>query len=178
MSDGGFQIDSPIALVGLMATGKSTLAPILAERLQLGFVDTDREIERLLDLSVAEIFRTHGETFFREKEREVVSALDLSTPKVVATGGGVFADQGLRDRLLAQCITIWLDCPVPLLAKRIGNNGTRPYLDESDPTFSLGRLAQERRAFYAMADLHVECGDESPVDVVEAVLIGLRKRAQ
>lgn len=177
MSVRGFQIDRAIALVGLMGAGKSTLAPVLASRLNLDFIDTDREIERLMGLTVAEIFKQHGEAFFREKEQEVVGALDLSTPSVVATGGGVFANDGLRDKLLAQCITIWIDSPLPLLARRAGNGPTRPYLSKGDPAVALEHLAHERQAFYAMADLHIENGDERPADVAEAILVALRKRA-
>ena len=177
MSNGGFQIDGAIALVGLMGAGKSTLAPILASRLNLEFIDTDREIERLMGLTVAQIFKQHGEAFFREKERDFVGTLDLSTPSVVATGGGVFADHGLREKLLARCITIWIDSPLPLLARRAGSGRTRPYLDKDDPAVALGRLAHERQPFYAMADLHIENGDERPADVAEAILAALQKRA-
>ncbi len=78
-----------IVLTGMMGSGKSTVGRILAERLGLELVDTDREIERWEHCSIQEIFAREGEAYFREKEREIAAELGVRQSLVIACGGGL-----------------------------------------------------------------------------------------
>src|SRR3712207_8361710 len=81
--------DKSIVLVGLMGAGKSTVGKRLARRLGLDFVDSDEEIERAADHSIAEIFDRFGEASFRDGERRVVARLIQGPPKGIASGGEI-----------------------------------------------------------------------------------------
>ena len=171
MPDGGFQTEGPIALVGLMGAGKSAVGSLLANRLDRVFVDTDVEVEHLSKMPIAEIFQRFGERGFREREQKVAEGLDFSRPLVIATGGGLFVNDSVRKRLLENCITIWLDVPVPLLVSRLSAKTDRPLLG-SDPLRSLEKLADQRRSAYAQAHLRIE-GALPPEEVVDRLLIAL-----
>src|SRR3712207_1528191 len=119
MPQTGLSLDRPIALVGPMGCGKSTVGKLLAARLRLPFVDSDDEVERATGLSIAEIFRRFGEGRFREAERRLVGGLVRGVPRVIATGGGAFAEASTRAILRKTCLTLWLDADVETLARRV-----------------------------------------------------------
>ena len=164
------------ALVGMPGAGKSEVGRRLAERLGLPFADGDLETERETGRPIAEIFRS-GEAGFREVERRALARLANGRPCVVATGGGAFADSASRALLRERFLTVWLDAPPELLAARIGNGEERPLLAGGDPLGRLRALAEERRRFYAQAELRI---DSSPPveEVVDAVLAALEERAE
>ena len=98
----------PIALVGLMGVGKTTVGRRLAKRLDLPFFDSDDEIEKASGRTVAGYFKDHGEEAFREGERRVIERLLDGSPLILATGGGAFIPEPTREILNAHAITIWL----------------------------------------------------------------------
>ena len=77
-----------IVLIGFMGTGKSTVGKRLAKSLGWEFIDTDVAIEELTGLSVADLFRLHGETRFRSEEALLVKRLSEQKGYIIATGGG------------------------------------------------------------------------------------------
>src|SRR5688572_18276814 len=104
-----------IVLVGFMGCGKSTVGAELARRLGWGFRDLDRWIEARRGLTVARIFRRHGEAFFREEERRAARAAARLRRHVVAAGGGAFAQEGTREILQKGSLTVWLRCDAGVL---------------------------------------------------------------
>ena len=165
------RLDRPVVLVGLMGVGKSTVGRRLAARLGLPFVDSDAAIEDAAGLSPAEVFERYGEQDFRDGERRLVARLvDEGDVRVIATGGGAYIDPRTRDLLNERAITVWLDAPVDILAERTGRRDTRAQLRNDDPKATLERLANERRAAYEQAHIHVNSGTGAHKDVVEAIL--------
>jgi len=167
------RLDRPIVLVGLMGAGKSTVGRRLARRLGLPFIDSDSAIEDAAGYSAAEVFERYGEADFRDGERRLVARLVEGEIRVIATGGGAFIDPRTRRILNDRSITIWLDAPVEVLADRTGRRDTRPLLRTLDPAATLGRLADERRPFYAEAHIHVRSGTGAHSDVVESIVAAL-----
>ncbi len=167
------RLDRPIVLVGLMGAGKSSVGRRLARRLGLGFVDSDDAIERAAGYSAAEIFERFGEKEFRDGERRLVARLVEGEVRVIATGGGAFVDPQTRELLIKRAITIWLNAPVDVLADRTGRRDTRPLLRGPDPKATLGRLAEERRAYYAQAHIHVCSGTGPHGEVVKSIIRAL-----
>ena len=147
--------DRCIVLVGLMGAGKTTVGRRLAKRLGLPFLDSDEEIERAADHSIAEIFDRFGEASFRDGERRVVRRLIEGPPKVIATGGGAFADAETRALILDHCIAVWLKAEPETLAERVKRRDNRPLLKDRDPLDVLRGLGAVRNDFYAQAHLHV-----------------------
>jgi len=164
----------PIVLVGLMGVGKSTVGRRLASHLGLPFVDSDSAIEDAAGgASAAEVFERYGEDDFRDGERRLVARLVEGERRVIATGGGAFIDPETRELLKVCAVTVWLDAPIEVLAERTGRRDTRPLLRGGDRAATLARLDQERRPYYAEADIHIFSGDDAHGDVVEAIVAAL-----
>ncbi len=166
-------IDRSIVLVGLMGAGKSTVGRRLARRLGLDFVDSDEEIERVADHSIAEIFDRFGEASFRDGERRVITRLISGPPKVIATGGGAFINDETRRLILDRCIAIWLDADLDTLAERVSRRDGRPLLKDKEPLPVLQELSVRRNPLYAEAHLHIRsepAPHERAVDMIVKTL--------
>ncbi|MBL7872270.1 MAG: shikimate kinase [Cyclobacteriaceae bacterium] len=109
-----------IFLIGLPGSGKTTLGKQLASKLKLPFIDLDKEIERMMNLPIKDIFKKHGQELFRETEKKLLHQLsEHSTDFVMATGGGapVFFDN--MTYMNQQGHTIFLDVSAREITKRI-----------------------------------------------------------
>lgn len=153
------RIDRPIVLVGMMGVGKSSVGRKLAAALGLPFVDADDAIEEAAQMSIAEIFATYDEAYFRDGERRVIGRLmegaEGERPRVIATGGGAFVNDQTRALILAKAIPVWLDSDVDTLLERVGRNDKRPLLRNGDPREILTRLRAEREPYYSQAPIKV-----------------------
>jgi len=165
--------EKPIALIGMMGAGKSTVGRRLAKRLGLPFVDADEEIEAAAGLSVAEIFERYGEAHFRDGERRVLARLIEGPPRVIAAGGGAFMDPDTRALMLARCTAIWLDVEVEILAERVGRRDHRPLLRNQDPLTRLRDLAALRNPVYAEAHIAIRSGGLAHDKTVELIIAAL-----
>jgi shikimate kinase len=150
-----------------MGSGKSTVGAALARRLGWGFRDLDRWIEDRHGLPVAEIFRLHGEAFFREEERRAARAAARLRRHVVAAGGGAFAAEATRDTLRAGSITVWLRCGEAALWRRIPHDGSRPLAADRG---RMRRLLAEREPSYRLADLAVDSSRAAPEEVARRIV--------
>ena len=165
-----------VVLVGMMGAGKSSIGRRLASRLCVPFVDADIEIEKAAGMSIAEMFSTHGEPYFRAGEMRVIARLLESGPQVLATGGGAFMSAETRTAIRAKGISVWLRATLEVLSRRIKRRGDRPLLKNPDPADTLRRLIEERDPVYAEADLTVESRDVPHETIVDEILEALRGR--
>jgi shikimate kinase len=162
-----------IVLVGMPGSGKTSIGRRLAQQLGLEFVDADQEIETAADMSIADIFAKHGESYFRAGEARVIARLLDKGPQVVATGGGAFANPDTRARIGARAISVWLKADIELLLRRVKRKNDRPLLRVADPEAALKRLLAEREGVYAEADITINSLDVPHEAVVEALLKAL-----
>ncbi len=141
--------DRPIVLVGMMASGKTTVGQKLARRLGLAFADSDVEIERRAGHTVAELFAAEGEPAFRILERAVLADLvGDGTVGVIATGGGAVIDPATRKLLREQASVVWLRATPGVSAHRASQQDTdRPLLGR-DARATMDRLWAEREPWY------------------------------
>ncbi len=167
------RIDRPIALVGLMGVGKSTVGRRLAAMMGRDFVDADDAITEAAQRSIAEIFEEHGEAYFRNGERRVIARLIEEHAGVIATGGGAFIDPETRGLILDKAIAVWIDCDIDTLVERTSRRDTRPLLRDGDPREILTRLASEREPFYGQAQVRVMSEDGPHADTAKAIIEGI-----
>jgi len=119
-----------IYVVGFMASGKSTVGRLMAQRLGWDFFDIDEEIEAAERTAIAEIFDTRGEAEFRRIETGIIShhvrRIERGGAAVLALGGGAFAAPANRDLLENHGVTVWLDCPFQVVERRVALASHRP----------------------------------------------------
>lgn len=159
-----------IVLVGLMGCGKSSVGRRLAAALRLSFADADEHIETAARKTIEEIFRDHGEAYFREGERRVIARLLTEGPQILATGGGAFIDEATRRAVAENGISVWLRATLPVLMQRVSRRDNRPLLKLPDPEAKMRELMEARYPIYATADITVDSRDVSH-DVVVAEII-------
>jgi shikimate kinase len=111
-----------------MASGKSTVGPILANALGYAFVDVDTLIETSQHKTVRDIFREHGEQYFRGLEREAIAALTMRDNLVVALGGGTLTDPVNLRAVTTTGILVYLKVPPEEILKRVQLRTDRPLL--------------------------------------------------
>jgi shikimate kinase len=168
--------DRTIALVGLMGAGKSCIGRRLAARLDLPFIDADREIEEAAGCAISEIFARHGEQAFRDGERRVILRLLDGPPHVLATGGGAFMDPRTRQAIRDRAVSVWLRADLDLLLRRVARRNDRPLLQVADQRQKLQELMAQRDPVYATADISVDSADGPPEATLERVLTALAQR--
>jgi XRE family aerobic/anaerobic benzoate catabolism transcriptional regulator len=144
-----------IALVGLRGAGKSTLGQMLADALDVPFVELNREIERVAGYTIAEIHNLYGPTAYRRYERRALEeTIQLYQDAVIATPGGIVSDAGTFNLLLAHCLAVWLRATPEDHMRRVEEQGDlRPMSGNQEAMEDLHRILAAREAFYDKADV-------------------------
>jgi len=164
----------PIALVGLMGVGKTTVGRRLAKRLGWLHFDSDHEIETASGRTVAGYFRDHGQEAFRAGERRVIERLLREhTSMILSTGGGAFIPEDTRKLLLGGATTVWLKGDLDTIMSRVSKRDTRPLLQVADPRAKMAELMAERYPLYGLADVTVNIARGPHMRTVNRVLKAL-----
>jgi shikimate kinase len=164
---------SPAAiLIGPPGAGKTTVGQLLAERLGVGFLDTDDEVAGAARKEVGDIFVEDGEPAFRALERPVVQRA-LAYPGVVALGSGAILDPGVQELLAGQRV-VYLETGFTEMAKRVGLNKARVPVP-GNPRGMLRAMLEERLPVYqSVAMATVQTDDLSPAEIAERIERDLR----
>lgn len=170
-----YHLSKTLVLVGLMGAGKTAIGSLVAGRLGVEFVDSDEEIVRAANMSIAEIFERDGEPFFRQKESQVIERLLTGEPHVLSTGGGAFLSEANRKMIAKNAVSVWFHADLQTLWLRVKDKGTRPLLMVPNPKAKLRELYEARNPMYAKAQITVKGAKrqskEAMVDkVIEALL--------
>ncbi|MCI2398349.1 shikimate kinase [Aliiroseovarius sp. N1Y82] len=164
-------------MVGMMGAGKTAVGQALARRLGVDFLDSDEEIVKAANMSIAEIFTRDGEDFFRDRESEVIGRLLESKRAVLSTGGGAFLARRNRDIISEKGVSVLLKADLALLWNRVKHKDTRPLLRTPDPRKTLGEIYATRAPIYAKADIAVESRPEYSIEqMCDAVVTALKSR--
>ena len=159
-----------LVLLGMMAVGKTTLGKIVAKKQELKFIDIDASIEKKNSMTIKEIFKKKGEKFFRmEEEKEVLKSLEKNNC-IIALGGGAFMNKTVRENILKNAISIWLNVDIKTLNKRIKWNQKRPLLKEENNQKKLTELYAERKDIYKLANHKIVCDDLSKENIAEKII--------
>ena len=159
-----------LVLLGMMAVGKSTLGKIVAKKLRLQFIDTDKNIENHNLMKIKDIFEQKGEDFFRkEEEKEVLKSLKKQNC-VIALGGGAFVNSKIRDSILKNAISVWLDIDIKTLEKRVKLNKKRPLLKNNNNYEMIKKIYQERKKIYKLAKYKIKCDKMYKSDLIKKII--------
>jgi len=164
-----------ITLIGYRATGKTTLARLLAERLAVDWVDADVEIERVAGKPIRAIFDDDGEPAFRDIEAAVIADLCRRNNLVLAAGGGAPLREESRRAMKAAGKVVWLKASPETIHRRMTGDTTtpdrRPSLTDRGPLEEIEHLLQQRSPVYRdAADVEIDTEGKTPEQLIEEIL--------
>ena len=156
-----------IYLTGFMGSGKSTLAPILANTLGYTYIDIDLEIEHVTGKKISDIFRDHGEEYFREIEHRVLERVSKGAHCVISLGGGTVTKPSNLSIAKSTGIMIYLKTDVNSIFHRMKHKTDRPmlqdsvgeYLPDDELRKRITDILAVREPFYNQADITIETDD-------------------
>ncbi len=158
-----------IALIGLRGAGKSTLGKLLAEDLDVPFIELSRVIEDVAGYSVREIQDLYGVNAYRRYERRALEeTLQIYPDLVLATPGGLVSDAATFNILLGHCTTVWLQAAPEDHMNRVALQGDlRPMAASVEAMDDLRQILAGRSAFYSKAQLTVDTSRQPLTDTYE-----------
>lgn len=159
-----------IVLIGPPGAGKSTVGRALAKLLNLDFIDSDKEIERVTGRKISEIFVEDGEDFFRKIELSTVKELLNNFNGVISLGGGAPINSEIQEILRnGEFEVIFLDVSISQAANRIGFNKERPLL-LVNPRQQWIKLMNDRRSIYEnVSNQYLLTDSKKPAEAAEEI---------
>jgi len=161
---------SNIVLVGFMGTGKTSVGRRLAEKLKLSYIDTDDVIEQDNEMIIADIFRQHGEPYFRRLESDAVRKVSGLDNHVISTGGGVVIREENLEMLKRNGMVFSLAATPEEIWKRVGHEIHRPLLQAPQPLDRIRKMLAARAPFYARADCIIHTTGLSIEEVTDQII--------
>ena len=165
------RLKKTVVMVGMMGAGKTAVGTAVARSLGVPFVDSDEEIVRAAQRSIAEIFERDGEPFFRARETEVLARLLRGAPCILSTGGGAFLSEANRNLVQEAGVSVWLRADLDLLWQRVRHKTTRPLLRTANPRETLRQLYEARVPHYSLADIAVDSAADLSIDEMAAKVV-------
>jgi XRE family transcriptional regulator, aerobic/anaerobic benzoate catabolism transcriptional regulator len=164
-----------IALIGLRGAGKSTLGRMLAERLDLPFIELDGEIERRSGASLSEIFDMFGQETFRRAERDALEEILAREPAfALATSGSIVTEPATLERLLTACRTVWVRAdPAEHMARVMQQGDMRPMAHTARAMEDLNAILDSRTPLYAKAEIAITTTGKSPEASLAELLLAV-----
>ena len=163
-----------IFLVGYRCSGKTTVGPLVASRLDWSFVDADVLLEARAGKSIARIFTEDGEPAFRELEANLLAELSENSNCVLSTGGGVILRPANRQLLRSRGFVAWLEAPAELIWQRMQLDPTtsarRPNLTAAGGLQEVKELLAVREPLYRATAHAAFPADRSPEWLADAIV--------
>ena len=164
-----------LLLVGMMGSGKTSVGRMLAKKLGLPFLDSDKEIEKSTGFTISDLFARYGEEEFRKGEEKVMARLLAGKPCVLSSGGGAFLSPKTRKLAKENALSIWIKVDTQVISSRTQGHTHRPLVPSADNQKVIQKWFQKSAPIFAEADLTVDSFDEHPIRTVIRLLKELEK---
>ena len=158
-----------IVFLGMMGSGKTSIGKLISNKLKKDFFDIDQVIENNIGMNISKIFDQKGEKFFRDQEEKITLNILKKNDKIIALGGGAFLNKNIRDEILNNHISFWLNWDAKTLINRIKKSTKRPIAINSTSN-ELNKIIQKRSYIYSKALYKVDCNGLTKVEIVKEVL--------
>jgi len=162
-------MNNHIFIIGMMGSGKSTIAPLLSDKLKIPYIDIDQDLEEILNCNIVDIFKQYSEERFRILESSYFLEHIKKSPTIYSTGGGIVLDKQNRNALKKTGFTVFLKASIQTLYNRINNDTKkRPLLKNK---LLLEKLLNQRIQYYIdCADLIVDTDKQKPKKIVNYII--------
>ena len=158
-----------LVFLGMMGSGKSTIGSITSKKLKLNFFDVDKEIENDQKMEISKIFETKGESFFRQIEKKITLNILRNRKSVIALGGGAFLNQDVKNEVLKNHLSFWLDWEIDTLINRIKNSKKRPLTLHISKN-QLVEIIKKRSIIYSKALYKINCENLSKYEISKKII--------
>ncbi len=158
-----------IVFLGMMGSGKTSIGKLVSKKLDLNFFDIDQKIEEKFQMKISKIFNEKGETFFRKIEEKMTLELLKRKKSVIALGGGGFLNKNVRDEIIKNHVSFWLDNNSKILIDRIKNSPKRP-LTLNATVNELANLIEKRSNIYSKALYKVDCENLTKIEITKKII--------
>ena len=161
-----------IILVGMPASGKSTIGNLLAEKLpHFTLIDTDSLVERTEGMTISEIFKKYSEDYFRKLEYDTIKLVcSAGKNKIISIGGGAFENPDTRSTLLNFGKVFYLKSDLDVLYYRVSKDSSRPLLNNENPRQVLENLLNKREENFLKAHYVINTSELTEEEVLEKIL--------
>ena len=158
-----------IVFLGMMGSGKTSIGLSISKKLNLQFYDIDQIIEKELEMSISDIFEKKGEKFFRDFEEKTTLKVLKKEKGVISLGGGAFINKKIREEILTNHLSFWLNWSSKTLINRIQKNTKRPIAIKSSVS-ELINLIKRRSIIYSRSKYKINCEQLSKYEIVNKII--------
>ena len=158
-----------LVFLGMMGSGKSSIGYLVSKKLNLVFADIDNLIEKEIGLSISEIFKNKGESFFRSLEEKITLKALKEVNTIISLGGGGFINNKIRNEVLINHFSFWLNWDESILIKRIKNSKKRPLAIQATDQ-KIKKLIKQRIKIYSKAQLKINCNKLTKTEIVKKII--------
>ena len=158
-----------LVFLGMMGSGKTSVGLIVSNKLKLNFFDIDEEIEKECGIKISKIFEAKGEAYFRKIEEDITLKILKKNNCVISLGGGAFLNKNIKNEVLKNHLSFWLNWDENTLINRIKNSKKRPLAFKSTKN-ELVEIIKKRSNIYSKAQFKVECEKFTINQVAEKIL--------
>ena len=157
-----------LVFLGMMGSGKSSIGSLVSKKLKLKFLDIDSLIEKETGMSITKIFEEKGENYFRSLEEKITIKNLKSVNYVISLGGGAFINEKIRNEILNNHFSFWLDWDDSTLLKRIVGSRKRPMANKLT-IYEIKKLIKIRSKIYSKAHFKINCNKLTKTEIVRKV---------
>ena len=158
-----------LVFLGMMGSGKSSVGFLVSKKLNVKFIDIDNIIENKTGMKISNIFQEKGENYFRNLEEKTTLKFLKTTNAVISLGGGGFINQKIRDEVLTNHFSFWLNWDSKILLKKIKNSKKRPIAFNSTNEEIIS-LMKKRSQIYSEAKFKINCNKLTKNEIVKKVI--------
>ena len=158
-----------LVFLGMMGSGKSSIGAMVSKKLNIPFIDIDNLIEEHAGMTVSEIFKANGESYFRNLEEKITIKSLKHKKVVVSLGGGGFINEKIRKNVLTNHLSFWLNWDDLILIKRIKGSKKRPLASKSTEQ-EIMTIINKRKKIYSKANFKINCNKLTKSEIVKIII--------
>ena len=158
-----------LVFLGMMGSGKSTIGYLVSKKLGLPFIDIDTLIEKEEGSKISNIFKKKGESYFRNLEEKITLKNLKNGGNIISLGGGSFINKKIRNEVLTNHLSFWLELGDSTLIKRLKGSKKRPLVFNSTDN-EIKNLIKKRKKVYGKAQFKINCDKLTKHEIVKKII--------